>query len=836
MSNIRGPHDYVREEVIGEPWSDRLARRLLPQTKRLNTLAVSSDGRAALGLSSYVSVLNPVLIIRAVKSALPPRNHAEQKPFGDSIVSSDVRAAREIRPPVLGHELVFQSEQPKENTTRMDTVLGFADIAFLSWAPCSSGSVLYIANGEGTCFAGVPRFGADNGDRDGTWGGLLGMWRFEKLFQGNVSKVDSRDVSCKLITSDDSGGDSELCQLEAKGRKRSGLSKRRGSRTNENSKRTRKTQKELPFALRATSDEYPRGSVICVAFCKVFKTAGGKGSGVNPQVEDCDGLNQYILVGRKDGTFVYLLETWKRTKILPTSGMQIHVGWSSSIACLEDFKYSNRLVTMVAVGGPHGDLCLYGIWMAGPGEGPSLGSTVLWKAEPSVLCGPIGSLSWNAETLVPCKARLAIGTGNSIVLVDCGMMLEACGDMSISGNLVVHRIRDAHDQLVSSVRMLVDGSIVSSSLDGSIAHWKREKWNDENEGKATITFSRIQTGLKKGEPVMAMERTVTGFGIFSLSTCNRVYTEVNALNEDPKYAAGSRRSIVSLFVMPQGPDGSRAASHVLAQVEMLASTRRHVGEAISMWDMELFLEQADAEEKGVLPALRQRLNEMVEVLSNKSMPKKSKSMYDHYARVVLCLAELIVRVGSTDISATEAVEGIRGEINKIVRCGHYDNCLESFLKSNAGISKATLEECRALESMCKFACICNVDMMWDGAGTMGRVREIRKLLGIRLGRGESMELMCGICGPEVSVPLVCDAGDANSFYCAEGDVLTRCVLTGLPVLDAVPVVCYGCDARGVRLGFDGYEERDGGEFEWIVDVGRCGQCFGPLLPSSVEIQ
>lgn len=255
-----------------------------------------------------------------------------------------------------------------------------------------------------------------------------------------------------------------------------------------------------------------------------------------------------------------------------------------------------------------------------------------------------------------------------------------------------------------------------------------------------------------------------------------------------------------------------------------------------MWDIELFLEQlAGDNENSVLNALRERFYSMQKNIKDKNIPNASKETFNHYSRVALCLSQLIMRTGGTDITAIESMEHAHKEITNSVLCIHYDACLASFDRSKAAVEKVSTDEFRSLESMCQFISLSNGQMLWEPDSVLGRVRAVREALSSRIARGESTVIPCAVCGLDAIVPLVSDAQEPNSFYCTSNDCFTRCVLTALPCTDVVPLICYTCEAKAVRMSFDPHGER-GEEFRWIEDIGRCPMCLGPLLPSSVEIQ
>lgn len=826
--------DYSRPQAVTEEWPDHLARRMMSPTKRLNTLSLSHDGRIALGLSSTVTVLNPALVFRVVKALASVEQSTDHKPMEYALLDSEARVSRGIRPPVVGHEVAFEPEYRKPKDVRKDTTLGRGDIAHLSWTSSSTGSVMFVVNGEGLCFVAVPRYANATDGSDGTWGGLLGSWRYKRVFP-EVSASRKAPVS-----GDDDNIWSDVVDSRAVGSSKKDKEHAGPSETSEIAKRKVKGKLGHPrkharsnvlgSLADGSGDRFPQNQVRCVSFTRVFKNSQAATNGESS-------VSNYIVLGRKDGTFLFSFKGWRGAEDIQEPILSLHSGWNASVSCLEDVEYSGRSLTLIAVGGAFGELILYGIWFEEfSDELFMLTSEALWQADSSVLFGAVTSLSWSCCAYEG-HVRLAVGCGNSITVVHWSNILSSSSGADGWATPDVHRIPDAHESFVSSLQLLMDGSVVSSSLDGKVCRWRLEKWEHGGETQQFVYCGLLQNG-PSSEPVMALERTPFGFGVAVMTTATQTYTEVNEPNDDAKskYGAGSRRSVLSLYVQPASQGIPEVISRIITSVDFRAWTRRYVGEAIVMWDIELLLEQLEGEDENkVLDALRQKFYDMLKRLKEKDIPNLSEENFHHYSRVALCLSQLILRTGGTDIAAIEAMEESRADISNSVRCIHYNACLASFLGGDFPVDNLSLDEFRALESMCQFASICKQELFWDAPTALERVRLVREAFSPRIAAGESTAMPCAICAPESTVPLVSDTEDAGFFYCASNDCFARCVLSGLPCSDVVPLICYACEARAVTRDFDPYKER-GEEFAWIEDISRCPMCLCPLLPSSVEIQ
>lgn len=684
---------------------------------------------------------------------------------------------------------------------RRDTVVGLADVAFLRSAPCALGAAIVVVMGDGTAFCALPPL-----SHHAAWGALMRPWTCLPLFQ--------HDVALAGRTPHPTLNDTPVA-LEQRHAD--------GHRDRTPAKRRRRLTGELHTPLVSS---FPENQVLSVAFTRLLEYHRGLRRGTR----------HYVVFGRKDGAILYQLRSARQMETLSAPLLTLHTGWSSVIECLPAVFSGSFWTTLVAVGGAFGDLHVYALWLDDSVGDVRLGSKLLWKAEQSTLFGSVSSLSWSFGHPSQPFLRLAVASGESVAIVDWPTSALAAGGEQFWATPEFNLIGEAHEKLVSSVQVLLDGSVVSSALNGQVCVWKLSA-NAAGAGKErTVSCTSVRRGPGMVGSVMAMQRSVNGFGVVLITSNSRTRAEVEEEDDDAKnkYGASARRTLISLCIQPPSKSLDAVKNHVFSRIDGLVSTARDMGQPINLWDMELFMGQFEpAEEEELLMALRERFYEMVERVKLRKFHGWCQEMFEHYSRVALALGQLVKRIGGRDIEAIEALDKCYTHTSNAVRTFHYDACLASFLAQPGQVS-LSVEECRALECICQFVSTTKRELLWNAAEIYSRVEAVREQLAELEGGADASMVACGICASERVLPLVSDAADATSFYCAEGDSYSRCVLTGLPVMDAVPLVCDGCDVKALAEGFDGCDEK-GGKFGWIVDVGRCPLCLCMLLPSSVEI-
>lgn len=690
--------------------------------------------------------------------------------------------------------------------------MGMMDVAFVKWAPCALGAGVVVVMGDGSAFWVVPRF-----DADGGWGGLLGDWRCVQLFRqqgGFLKYLRLEDHEWRGTGEEFLDGDEVNMEDSKEG----------GGMVEKPARRKRRLTGELNCPL---VSYFPAVQVLSVAFVRVVR----EGCAL-----EADELH-YVVFGRKDGAYLFEVSGGRHMEKLSNPLLALHTGWSAVVESLPAVRVGGKCMTLVAVGGAFGQLCVYSVWLDSNEEDLVLRSKLLWKAESSLLFGAVASLSWSFGDSFQKDVRLAVASGETVAIANWTNVEGGEGEQ-FGASPEFHRIGEAHKKLVSSVQVLFDGSVVSSAVDGEMYIWKLSDGADGGDGKERkISCSRIEKGAGVAESVMTMQRSMNGLGVVLLMSTSRTRAEVQEEEEEAKnkYGAGARRTIISLCIQPPGCGGIEGAKRYLFSViDALISNPRYIGQPIKLWDMELFIEQFEpTEEEELLKAFSGRFYDMLENVKQRKLPNCSERVFQHYLRVAHALSQLVRHIGGAKLGATDLLEQTSTDVSNAVRTFHYDACLTSFLTmSEKALSK---EECRALECMCQFVSITKRELLWNSAETYSRMGNVREQLAQRGEGADALMMPCAICASEMFVPLVSDASDATSFYCAKGDSYSRCVLTGLPVTDVVPLVCYGCDAKAVAEGFDPFGQK-GGKFGWIVDVGRCALCLCMLLPSSVEIQ
>lgn len=428
---------------------------------------------------------------------------------------------------------------------------------------------------------------------------------------------------------------------------------------------------------------------------------------------------------------------------------------------------------------------------------------LVWKMEEVPRLLQVNNVSFTHGTL-RADACLVVAASNGFVAVDIV-------DGSVAG---AHAVEEAHRgvEFVSSCVACVDGTIVTGGLDGSLRRWKLNV-----SGSSPVAHCEIiQTAGKRDEMVMSVVGTTNGFGVFALTTSRHQRTEVrDAENATaPKFATITRKTMVSLYILTLS-DANLVESAIVCALNKF-ETPAYYNKAISLWDVELFLSSYDCEGTGLVDRLTERYFDMVKVQEKRD---GEKDAYYQRAKVMLWLARLLLRVAGEGDKAKQ-LHATRAELRDSLLCLRYDESLSKFL-AQGSIQETSDTERKALECMCQFVSGCKPRFTIHAEDMKVRVVKVRELLTPFIEGGESTSTACPVCA--TGLPLVADAHEATTFYCSAGDVFTRCVRSGLPVTDVLPLVCSSCDSRCARVS----------TFDWMwSDV--CPLCSSGVIQSSGE--
>ncbi|PXF46005.1 hypothetical protein BWQ96_04180 [Gracilariopsis chorda] len=504
--------------------------------------------------------------------------------------------------------------------------------------------------------------------------------------------------------------------------------------------------------------------------------------------------------------------------------------WSAVIACCDTVRvtYNPEYLTVIAVAHEHGHLAVYSSHAMEHVNAP-IKSELLWTVS---LQAPISSLSFCSHSSRSSALSLLVAVGNDLVLVEWG--IGSVVDRNQWHEPLVTRVEQAHQSLASAVQLVADGTVVSAATDGCLLQWHIESTAHDVQTARNMQCSVVvEQQPDAAEPIMSATTTLNGLGVFVVTTSLRSRTEVGEPSKGNirKYLGSGRRSSISLFMLPMRDNVDAIDTAIGKCIDRFLSPA-WIGRPINMWDVQEFVSHVDTEKNGLTLRLYQRFSRMYEMHErtesggDMDLNTHPRWLRQQRAMVLLKLCSIITRSGLSDVDAIEQLSMIGVKLRKFLLCMHYDNCIRLALqrddKDKSMQSFSDLEN-KSLESMCEFVSICS-SMNCEATQMQARVIEVRERLQNWMATGGSAHTLCPICECEdVHSPLVADEEELMLFFCESRELFVRCVKSGLPCLDVVPLQCVGCEARAVQE-----------QFGWIDSRNKCALCNCEMVASSVE--
>lgn len=509
--------------------------------------------------------------------------------------------------------------------------------------------------------------------------------------------------------------------------------------------------------------------------------------------------------------------------------------WSAVLACCHTVplhRHPHHL-TVIAVAHEHGHLAVYSAH-ATPHLNQPVKSDLVWTLP---LHAPISSLSFCSHSARASALSLLVAVGNGLVLVEWGHGDRLHPAQWHTPNVV--QLEHAHQSLVSAVQLVADGSVLSAATDGCVLQWHIPAACDHPNQTAPNAQCTVvvQQQPDAVEPIMSAAATLNAFGAFVLTTSLRSRTEVGEPSKGHirKYLGSGRRSSISLFMLPMTDSNVDAIDIALGKCIDRFLSPAWIGRPINMWDVHQFVSHAQAEIGAFMQQLYQRFVRLYETHESveSSAHKHHVNLNSHppwlrqqRAMVLLQLCTIVTSNGTNDVDEIEQLTTTSVKLRKFLLCMHYDKCIRLALQrdDNEKRMEAFSErEKKALESMCEFVSICSAHNC-ESEAMQARVVEVRGRLQTWMANGGSARTLCPVCEcEEVHTPLVADSQQLMMFFCEAGELFVRCVKSGLPCLDVVPLLCVGCGARAAPE-----------LFEWIDGGNKCSLCNCEMVASSVE--
>ncbi|KAI0564188.1 hypothetical protein FGB62_29g113 [Gracilaria domingensis] len=556
---------------------------------------------------------------------------------------------------------------------------------------------------------------------------------------------------------------------------------------------------------------------ICTAAVLVPSTRDGRRT---PSVRHT------LVVARESGVYVYDEDDVKvaRDEAIPHL-VCLSNEWSNVLHSCDTVPVAyDESITLIAVAHQHGKLALHSL-SAGETAEQRLQHSLLWRTE---LSAPITSISFCAIGARKATLVLAVAVGNDFLLVEWGDSRAIHKEQWHQP--VVSRVEQAHESLLSAAQIIADGSVLSAGTDGKLLRWSIQDMEKHGSEQSMSNSVILEPQEDVVEPIMGAMPTLNGFGVLVLATNFRSRTEVGEPSKGNirKYLGSGRRSSISLLTLPM-PDDVSALDEAIGKCIQRFLSATWMCRGISMWDIELFVGGHDNEKNGLTEKLRIRYEWLLEIHNHveKGRPSDKEEhpvwLRSQRAMVLLWLGRVIARSGTVNIDEIDRLNRIASSLRRFLFCMHFDMCIRHVLAQGDCVKQFTEMDLRSLESMCEFVSVCS-SVTCDSAAMQQRVMEARGLMQDRIDAEGCSATFCPICECEDEQNvLVGEREHMIDFKCSNEDTFVRCVKSGLPVTDVVPLQCMGCEARAIRH-----------DFNWIKLGNKCSLCHCDMLTAKVE--
>lgn len=584
--------------------------------------------------------------------------------------------------------------------------------------------------------------------------------------------------------------------------------------------------KKSPLFLSASNSSNPdagQTDVRSVAFARVSRMR-----------EHTLHFHPYLVCGTSSATDLFSLDAEPSIFASIPVAFRLHPVCTISLACADGVAMPGGVsATVVAVADARRDIVVYAVSLrAAEADGcdrAELHAQRVWTAGTSIPPGPAISLSWCLDSARDAAATLSAAIGNDVVVVDWG----ARDGEALSDDLWelprVQCVRDAHEHIVTAVQVCCDGSVVSGGMDGRIVCWRIGvpgfagcdfDLNGLVKGSVMpVVAVVLQDRAESNEPVMALQRTENGFGLVALTSTSRQSQEVCDTEVMRKYTGNARRTSLRMLVVPPYGTAEEVEGMVMHRVMRLMNHANGAERPLTLWDASFFLHSYSEVSASVAPLLFERLRDMVDELERDD--EEVEQRFVQKTRSLLWLSRVINHPDCVAANMHEELNMISKRLRHALLFVRYVENLRRFDRLNDAEKKGTKRERQALEAMCQYVA-CSAVSGWQGVESgIEVVRHVRSWLEPFVAAGEVLTSTCSVCvAEEGEGPVVADAEDAGNMWCLSGHTFARCVVTGLPVMEAVGNECGGCGARGATV-----EE---GAFRWVRSLSVCSICCGGL--------
>lgn len=820
-------------------FNDLLGRRLTFPATYSSALKISSDGRIGLSIGDSVSIIYARDALQA--PSFDPVSFQE-------LLDETQRQAREVRTPAVCHVLV--DDQPAR-------ALAWSHPSVLLSAPSAA---------NGTLRRLIPPFSICNEDierLEGSWGLSGTLWQVMKGCSRGVlhNSVGETNIIKHLDQFETPESDSINQRLSTRNRKQShttvhdfddsivpiSCNGQVGKRREESEEHSPTSEFAMESKVHAGNDDktvtkspirsnpvaklqvrgrYSReievnsfltsqepDDVLCLS---VFNLNAAAQTEID-QVESGNSARMatFVAFGFRNGAIV---RRWNGKDSPLGQECRIWDSWTCSLETVETVDILNAPSSILAVGGASGNVRIFSlIWVPTSNDDDAMEVIPVWNGADSVLRGPVASFTFKTHFRAPHRFLLAIAVGNSVA----GVRID---EISNDGRKVfkarVSLAYDAHYQSVSAVCFLPDGSVLSSSKDGSISRWKFE-WDDNTEPCTPLGV--VQQPSPDLDSVVAMCPTPSSLLLATLTTRPTVKGEIGepAPVVKKKYHYLGRPTLLGILAYPiDSNDNERLEEALENSLSNIIERGKYVDIPLSLWDLELWL----LANKQHLKFAEAVLCEKYERVMSCFMETKWRRMRTRLRKVAHCIAIVLQRCSADfEMKFPHIRDALIALRTSILADYHFGTLLKfsKFVTGQIAESVSQFER-ESLVAKHNFVMSHVKSLELEGDESISSLEAIGSKLLLHFGETTRKYSLCEICE---DTPLVAGSGDPTIFWCANGDYFPRCVVTALPTTDCVPRFCSGCDQRATTHIV---------HYPWSPDMMLCPMCNCELLQGRAE--
>lgn len=528
----------------------------------------------------------------------------------------------------------------------------------------------------------------------------------------------------------------------------------------------------------------------------------------------------FVLIGSRENA---LIHQWCSSSASLTGTWQLNDQWTSTVEVAEAVDLANSPMARIAVGGPFGRVRVFGVtWLPFDDGSDDLKITPLWNGADEILRGPVTSFAFDDYTRDRTEWHLLIGVGTSIA----GVRFSDGKQKSKRQKTQISLQQNAHYQSVVYVNFLPDFSVISAARDDSILRWDLS-WESDKEPCTLIGVIRKES--KDLDSIIAARPSPSGLLTVVMSSRPLVKGEIGetSIAVKKKYHYLARSTLLSILAYPMTRDREELKVCFHSILTKLVDLGRYADLCLTLWDVELWLLASTEYMDYGVGVLCEHFAFVLSQAENES----SQLVAIRLRKIALCIATTLERIVPNYRMRLPQEHKAQLRLRlSVLSAYHFDTLLRFARTIDDETAKSVTEtQQEALEAKFTFVTAQCTTLGGDKEYMDSSLAEIGRKLNLHFPNASSFrsQSMCTVCE---TLPLVADADEPESFWCANGEYFSRCVKTSLACTDCVPRVCNGCGSKA-RC-----EDMDVDAHPWELNIWCCPLCNCELVYGRAERQ